>query len=287
MANSSRLGALQFEDGSLFSGRNGYGVTTSPRDFARIGWFWLNKGNWNGQQLLPQIYFEDYMKPGVPSNLPRTSGSPVDDYLGTGTEGGGANQTTYGPGIYGFNWWFNAQVPGKNALTWPDAPSDTFQANGHWSREIVTVIPSLNMVVAAYGNWGTFAPGDRNSMMNQNLKLLKDSVISSPSITPSSTFTPTGSPTNTTSPTLTGTSTQTFTPTSTFTSTVTPTPSLTMNSTPTTTGTPTSTKTPIPSSTPELILTSRPEPTIWKTPTPPSSQNQDFDEGAFFPLIIR
>jgi len=34
------------------------------------------------------------------------------------------------------------------------------------------------MVAAAIGNWGDFTPGDPNSTMNQNLKLLKNAVIS-------------------------------------------------------------------------------------------------------------
>ncbi|NLX13165.1 MAG: serine hydrolase, partial [Phycisphaerales bacterium] len=184
--HSSRLGALQFQDGTLFSSRNGYGVYTSVRDFARIGWFWLNKGNWNGNQLLPASYFDTYRQPGVPGNLPRTCSScSTSDYLGIGTSGGGSDQTPYGPGIYGFNWWFN-NVGGVHpaSLTWPDAPLDTYQANGHWNTEVVTVIPSLNLVVSAIGNWGSFEPGNASSNMNLNLKLLTEAVadIQPPSV---------------------------------------------------------------------------------------------------------
>jgi hypothetical protein len=171
-----KMGALQFQDGSLFSSRNGYGVSTSVRDFARIGWFWLNKGYWNGTQLLPAGYFATYLKPGVANRLPVTS-SGGSDYLGVGTFGGDSNQTPFGPGLYGFNWWFNGKVGTGSNLHWPDAPADTFQANGHWGAKVVTVIPSLNMVVSAIGNWGGFAPGSASSGMNQNLKLLSDAAI--------------------------------------------------------------------------------------------------------------
>jgi CubicO group peptidase (beta-lactamase class C family) len=171
-----RLGALQFEDGSIFGSRGGYGVSTSVRDFARIGWFWLNKGNWDGTQLLPKDYFDKYMKPGVPGNLP-VSTQEGSDYLDVGSFGGSSSETEYGPGIYGFSWWFNAKVGTSNNLTWPDAPEDTFQANGHWSKEIITIIPSLNMTVAVRGDWGDFKPGDQTAGMNNNLKLLADSVL--------------------------------------------------------------------------------------------------------------
>ena len=88
---ASRLGVLQFQDGTLYgTARGGYGLVTSPRDFARIGWFWLNKGNWRGTQRLPASYFDSYMKPLVPDNLPRTAGG-INDYLDIGTMGGATN----------------------------------------------------------------------------------------------------------------------------------------------------------------------------------------------------
>jgi len=172
-ATMQRLSSLNFEDGSIFSSRSGLGVSTSPRDFARIGWFWLNKGNWNGQQVLPKKYFDNYNKPGVPGNLPRTSSSG-SDYLGIGSVGGGSDQTKYGPNIYGFNWWFNNEVASSNNIAWPDAPRDLYMANGHWNKELMVMIPSLNMVIAARGNWGSFNPGSSSADMNKNLKLLKD-----------------------------------------------------------------------------------------------------------------
>jgi hypothetical protein len=49
----TRLAPLQFEDGTLLTTRGGYGISTTTRDFARIGWFWMNRGNWRNQQVLP------------------------------------------------------------------------------------------------------------------------------------------------------------------------------------------------------------------------------------------
>ena len=74
--------------------------------------------------------------------------------------GGGTNQSLYGPGMFGASWWFNDTVGTTGLRPWPDAPIDIFQANGHWNGELVVMIPSLNMLVAARGNWGTFLPGD-------------------------------------------------------------------------------------------------------------------------------
>ncbi len=171
------LAPLQFEDGSLITAREGYGLFTTPRDFGRIGWFWLNKGNWNGQQLLPESYFNDFMKSQVPGNMPR-SVAGTSDYLDVlGDFIPGSDMTAYGPGIYGFNWWFNDQVGTSGVYAWPDAPHDTVIAMGSWGQDLMVVIPSLKIVVAASGWWGSFEPGDVYSGLNQNLKLLIEAVL--------------------------------------------------------------------------------------------------------------
>jgi CubicO group peptidase (beta-lactamase class C family) len=177
ITDPNRLGPLQFQDGSVFQSREGYGLYTSPRDFSRFGWFMLNKGNWNGQQILPVQYFDDYIKPGVAGDLTVTAGGTPNDYLNVWFTGGGADQTPYGPGVYGFNWWFNDTVGTSGNLMWPDAPADVYQANGHWNQETLTIFPGDNMVVAVVGNLGSWEPGNDQSSTNQNLKLLKDAVI--------------------------------------------------------------------------------------------------------------
>ena len=174
--HADRLGVLQFQDGSIFGSRSGYGLSTSPRDFARIGWFWANKGNWNGRQILPDSFFTNYMKPDVPGSLPRTAGGS-NDYLNVYFTGGGTDQSEWGPGIYGFNWWFNGLVGTTGKRAWPDAPHDLIMANGHWNRELIVIYPSLGLIAAARGNWGTLDPGNANASMNRYLKLLKDAVL--------------------------------------------------------------------------------------------------------------
>ena len=174
-----RMAALQFEDGAFFGGRGGLSVSASPRDFARLGWLWLNRGRWNGKEVLSEKLFVDHIKPGVPADLPRTrTKKNANDYLGIGTYGGGTDQTKYGPGVYGFNFWFNELCGQERA--WPAVPADTYQANGMWNRDTVTVFPSLRMVVAVRGAQpGKFEPGKADGQYNQNLKLLVDAVASS------------------------------------------------------------------------------------------------------------
>ena len=176
-AFAARFGALQFEDGAFFGHRNNLGVVASPRDFARLGWLWLNRGRWRGEEIVSEKLFAAEVRPQVPADLPRaiTAGAKPDDYLGIGSYGGGTNQTPHGPGGYGLNFWFNARTPGGQRV-WPAAHADTYQANGLWNRDAVTVFPGLRMVVAVRGakTPGKFEPGRVDGEFNQNLKLIVD-----------------------------------------------------------------------------------------------------------------
>jgi CubicO group peptidase (beta-lactamase class C family) len=168
-----RFGALQLQDRISFRQKNRR-MSASVRDFARIAWFWLNRGNWNGKQLLPRSYFDENMRPQVAKDLALSSEAPTNDYLHIGTYGGESNHSSKaGPGVYGFNWWFNAKgASHPDKLTWPNAPGDTVMSLGLHGN-CSAMIPSLNfVVVAADANWGDLKPGQIDSLLNQHLKLI-------------------------------------------------------------------------------------------------------------------
>jgi CubicO group peptidase (beta-lactamase class C family) len=170
------LADLGLEDGEVFGNRHkGYGVVTSARDFARIGWFWLNRGAWNGRQVLAREFLDKYCRPHVPPDLPVSPCQDTDDYLQIGSYGGTSNQHAYGPGLYGFNWWFNAISPRTHQLNWPDAPADTLAALGFGGNRMF-IIPSRNLVIAAHGHWGPSEPGKRDGQINTSLSLLMEAL---------------------------------------------------------------------------------------------------------------
>ena len=177
----NRLGALGFQDGLEFRLSNRR-MSASVRDFARIAYFWRHKGRWGGRQILAQHFFDEYQRPYVPKDLPDTRKAETNDYLGIGTYGGDSDHfSQFGPGIYGFNWWFNAtgrQHP--DTLTWPDAPKDTFMTIGARGNNSV-IIPSLDLVlVNAMGDWGELEPGNPDNKFNRYLKLLVSALRDQP-----------------------------------------------------------------------------------------------------------
>lgn len=98
----------------------------TPRDWAAIGQFALQDGEWNGEQLLP----DDWMS----QSLTVTDAEQTDD-----------------PG-YGMGWRLNPMPDGT--VRWPGLPEDAFSANGHDGQR-VTVVPSEGLVVVRLG----FTPG--------------------------------------------------------------------------------------------------------------------------------
>jgi hypothetical protein len=172
---ATRFAPLGLEDGLSFDPKRRR-LSASVRDFARVAWFWLNKGSWDGRQVLSRRFFDDYQRPHVPADLPVSREAETDDYLNIGTYGGGSSHfSKAGPGIYGFNWWFNAPVPTRRGtLTWPDAPADAFMSLGAGGN-CSLMIPSKRLVlVAATANWGENDPGNPGTIVNQRVRLLLD-----------------------------------------------------------------------------------------------------------------
>lgn len=94
----------------------------TPRDWAAIGQFALQNGEWDGEQLLP----EDWMAQSL-------TVLPVDE--------------TDDPGN-GMSWRTNEVLDGE--LRWSELPEDTFYASGHDGQKVL-VVPSEDLVVVRMG----------------------------------------------------------------------------------------------------------------------------------------
>lgn len=117
------------------------------RDFARFGLLMLNKGSWDGTQILSRHWVEFATTP--------TPAAPL--------------------GQYGAQWWLNAgnkENPADKLL--PDLPNDAFYAGG-FEGQWVLVIPSENLVIVRLG----YTPKKDFSINNFAkgvIKVLKDEI---------------------------------------------------------------------------------------------------------------
>ncbi len=91
-----------------------YGWATT-RDWAKFGLLYLNKGNWNGEQILDESWVDYTRTPTNTSN-----------------------------GAYGAHFWLNA------GGRFPDAPKDLYFCSG-FQGQMVAIIPSMEMVIVRMG----------------------------------------------------------------------------------------------------------------------------------------
>ncbi|MBP8911650.1 MAG: serine hydrolase [Phycisphaerae bacterium] len=103
------------------------GIRTTALQMARLGHLYLNRGRWDGRQLLPASFVDEATR----NQVPRVGAS------------------SFLHGRYGFYWWTNDIRPdGKRP--WPSAPPGAYMSHGH-SANFCCVIPEWNMVVVRMG----------------------------------------------------------------------------------------------------------------------------------------
>lgn len=173
--NRNRFAPLDFEDRPVFQDRS-HSLVASVRDFARIAWFWCQKGKWANKQLLPRSYFDRYCQAQIHIDVTTSLQTEDNDYLYLGNS---RNESAHfgdeGRGIYGFGWWFNRG--NQPRLTCPDAPADTFMCIGMRGK-VAILIPSLDLIlVSAFSDWGKLRPSDPQSLFNQHIKHLTQSLL--------------------------------------------------------------------------------------------------------------
>jgi CubicO group peptidase (beta-lactamase class C family) len=98
---------------------------SDARDFARLGKLYLNKGNWNGSQIVDSSFVEESLKP-----------APLQDVMGLPNN------------KYGYKWWL-LSYKGR----------DIFYARGILGQYVICV-PDMNMIVVRLGHKRIKNPSD-------------------------------------------------------------------------------------------------------------------------------
>lgn len=99
----------------------------TPRDYARMGYFWLQNGCWNDRRILPETWIADSTVVNPAIRMRRLDADPED--------------------VQGRQFWLNKPIAELGVTTpWPGVPEDAFAARGHWGQSI-TVVPSREVVI--------------------------------------------------------------------------------------------------------------------------------------------
>jgi CubicO group peptidase (beta-lactamase class C family) len=110
------------------------GLEISAADLARFGHLYLNRGAWDGKQLIDPAWVDEATRVQVPASIP--SGHSGTDHR-------------EGSGVYGYHWWPNGIKP-DGERKWPDAPEGTYARSGYKNNHCF-VIPEWAMVVVWLG----------------------------------------------------------------------------------------------------------------------------------------
>jgi CubicO group peptidase (beta-lactamase class C family) len=114
------------------SGNSNRHIFISARQLARLGHLFLNRGNWNGRQLISEKWVAEATKPQVPASMALWPDSGAD-----------------GRGTYAYNWWTNG-IKADGKRKWPGAPVGTYAASGYNNNDMF-IIPEWNMVIVRLG----------------------------------------------------------------------------------------------------------------------------------------
>lgn len=132
-----RWGNFGVVDGLLVNGGSGSqskGMHISAQELARFGLLFLNRGKWNGNQLISAEWVEQATSAQVHTYVPPYKRRAWYTSL---------------IGAYGFNWWVNgARRDGK--LRWPQAPPKTAAVQGNYNNYCF-IVPEWEMVIVRLG----------------------------------------------------------------------------------------------------------------------------------------
>lgn len=119
-------------------------VYATTRDFARLGYLYLNDGCWEGERLVPEGWVAE-------------STSLTEQFRAARVA---CKETSSDPSVYtiacpetpnGYLWYSNRPAEPGLSKPWKDAPDDSFAAVGHWGQRVI-FIPSMDTVIARFGD---------------------------------------------------------------------------------------------------------------------------------------
>ena len=151
---------------NLTVNRSEGGINTTARELARFGHLVLNRGNWEGSQLVSRNWIDEATKVQVPRTMEGKTDSPRQKRI-----------SSLAVGSYGYHWWANGILADGSRLL-PDAPPGTFYRSG-WPVQRLFIIPEWNMVIVRIGRDKnkTDRPADPRACWNTVLKMVGEAIM--------------------------------------------------------------------------------------------------------------
>jgi CubicO group peptidase (beta-lactamase class C family) len=142
-------------EGLLINGGSGAleaGVHTTATTLLKFGQLMLQRGRWEGQQLISEAWLDEAQQSQAMGAV-----RPWD------TEGVVAWYKDWLPGTYGLHWWSNGVMLDGRRL-WPSAPAKTFAAQGNLNQ-ICLVVPEWDLIIVRMGDDGVIEMQDYDRVL--------------------------------------------------------------------------------------------------------------------------
>ncbi len=105
-------------------------IYATPRDYAKLGYLFLNDGCWAGERLVPEGWVTAATTPSAAFLANRGRESQPNGYM----------------------WWLNVPLPAQSLeSTWKDAPVEAYSAIGHWGQYVI-VLPAQKLIIVRTGD---------------------------------------------------------------------------------------------------------------------------------------
>lgn len=127
----------------------------TPRDWAKLGFFFLNDGCWENQRVLPEGWVAASTTPSEALQKKTVDREDGD--------------------VQGRQFWLNRRVPGvQETLPWPNVPEGAYALRGHWGQS-VSVIPSMDLVVVRVADDRESGAFSLDAFLSRAMKLVEES----------------------------------------------------------------------------------------------------------------
>ncbi len=152
-------------DGFIINNSAG-GTNITARELARFGHLVLNRGNWNGTQLISAEWLDEAIKVQVPRTMKGRTDSRRQRSI-----------SKRAVGTYGYHWWANGILADGSRFL-PDAPLGTFYRSD-WPQQRLFIIPEWDMVIVRIGRDKnkTDRPADPRACWNTVLKMVGEAIV--------------------------------------------------------------------------------------------------------------
>jgi CubicO group peptidase (beta-lactamase class C family) len=158
-------------EGFLLNGGTGAinkGIEISTREMARFGHLFLNRGNWDGTQIISTDWVDEATQNHVSTTI------PLFGDINTGPEYP-HHMDIDRRGIYGYFWVVNGiDAAGNRHL--PDAPLGTFYIDGY-NDNFLVVVPEWDLVIVRLGSDETISIEEVAPLWNNVLKLISEALL--------------------------------------------------------------------------------------------------------------